>query len=535
MILCLILLLGWVQMSKKGDAPDEIELAIYEKLIGYRSDPIGFMTQVLDVRTDHVWSKMIEVAESVRDHQLTAVPAGHDVSKTYVAARTGVWFKTCFQPSTVITTSPSEYQLKHQLWREIHTCYSGAKVPLGGNMLKLLWDCKPPKETLESLPPHERGQWEKNFIIGFTTSPDTASAYATRMQGWHNKWLLVVLDEVVGIHPLITKAVIESLVVNKRCKVLAIGNPTDPYCWFADICKPDSGWNVVKISVRDTPNYIEDAEVIPTIAGRDYEEGIIKHYGVNSNEHLCRCLGEFPTYAQGVIWGPEIGQLDKNKFIGDYPWDSSAPVYSFGDYGIVYTAIGYFQFIRDTIRMIDYFYDDVGIGIPAICKMWDDLPYNFPKNQGHWGGPDMHPKTGSNRKSLATGRAILTEFKRLGHPMSVCDKHGFDEGIKMARDVFRLIRINSLTCMDFVDAIRQYKFKKNLIYSTDDKPAYSKDPEPTPSCHPADMWRHMTWIYRNQLIIEGTRIGVPEPLVPGYAFKSSDSYNNWNVLTRRKT
>jgi len=502
--------------------------SIYAALLGYQSDPVGFITNVLDVKPEHMWPKMREVIESVRDHQMTAVPAGHSVSKTYSAARIAVWFKACFQPSTVITTAPSDNQVRNQLWREIKTTHSAAKVPLGGKMTKLMWDCIPDKETLESMSPEDRGQWEKNFAIGFSTSPDSISDQATKMHGWHNKYILVILDEAAGILPAIWTAALDALIVNERCKILVIGNPTDPYSNFADVCK-DSDWNVIHVSMRDTPNYIQDREVVPNLADRNYEAKIIKKFGENSNEHLFRCLGEFPTYAQGVIWGPEIGKLDKDGFIGDYPWEPSEPVYSFGDYGTVYTAIGYFQFIRETIRMIDYFYDDIGIGIPAICKMWDNLTYVFAKD-AHWGGPDMHPKTGSNRKSLATGRAILSEFKRLGHPMKVCNKHGFDEGIKMARDVFNLTRINSLTCMDFVDAIRQYKFKKNVRYSTDEKPAYAKDPEPTPSCHPADMWRHMTWIYRNQLVVSGVRIGIPTPLNPTHAIKNADPYGNWHVL-----
>jgi hypothetical protein len=84
--------------------------------------------------------------------------------------------------------------------------------------------------------------------------------------------------------------------------------------------------------------------------------------------------------------------------------------------------------------------------------------------------------------------------------------------------------------MEFVDAIRQYKFKKNVRYSTEEKPAYAKDPEPTPSCHPADMWRHMTWIYRNQLVVSGVRIGIPAPLYPTHAIKNADPYGGWHVL-----
>ena len=81
--------------------------AIYEQFIGYQVDPVGFYVNVLGIPEAHIWSGMRKVAESVAKHQLTAVPAGHSVSKTYGAGRSAVWFKTCFQPSTVVTTAPS--------------------------------------------------------------------------------------------------------------------------------------------------------------------------------------------------------------------------------------------------------------------------------------------------------------------------------------------------------------------------------------------------------------------------------------------
>lgn len=512
----------------------DLEKAINERRIYYQTDPIGFETDVLDVRPDHVWSKMREVAESVRDHQLTAVPACHSVSKTFGAARIAVWFKSCFQPSTVITTAPSDNQVKNQLWREIHTAYASAKIPLGGKMTTLQWNMKPSEKTLEGLPRGQRGDWEKNFAIGFATSPDSATEHATKMQGWHNKYLLVILDEAAGIMLPIWKTILEGLIINERCKVLAIGNPTDPYCKFAEVCRSPR-WNVINISVRDTPNYIEDREIIPNVAGRQFERDIVDEYGDGSNEHKIRCLGEFPTFMEGTIWGPEIGELESNNYIGDFPWDKTAPVYMCGDYGNIYTSIGFFQLIQSTVRMIDYFYDDVGMGVPGICKMLDSKPYNFAKQHGFWLSPDYEPKSGSNRKSLGTGTTILSEFSRLGYYMNVCEKHSFDDGIKTVRGGLSLMRIDN-RCIDFWDSIKQYKFKKNLLMSTVKKPAYSKNPQDTPACHPADMLRYWFWIYRYQLTISDERIGYPEPIAANagmYGDRNPLEYSGGNPINYR--
>ncbi|MHC4157068.1 MAG: hypothetical protein ACYST6_19420 [Planctomycetota bacterium] len=476
------------------------------------------MTDVLDVKPAHVWPKMREVAESVRDNQLTAVPAGHSVSKTYGAGRIAVWFKTCFQPSTVITTAPSDNLVTEQLWREIRSAYQGGggKDYLGGKMTTVKWDLKPSEATLKKLKPEDRADWEKNFAIGFSTSPDSASEHVTKMQGWHNKYLLVILDEAGGIILPIWKTVLSGLIINERCKVLAIGNPTDPYSKFADVCKLTKRWNVINISTHDTPNYLQDAEVVPNLAGRQHERDIIEEYGENSNEHRVRCLGKFPTFAEGTVYGPEIAKMEKDEHYGDYPWDERVPVFTVGDYGSIYTAIGFFQLIKDTLRMVDYFYDDVGVGIPAICKMFESKPYMYYKSQGHWLPPDYHPEHGSNRKSLGSGKSVLSEFGDLGFLMSICEPHSFDGGVKTVRTTLPLTRID-VRCKDFWDSFKQYKFKKNLLYSTDKKPAYSKDPQPGPSNHPADMMRYTSWIYRFQMTRGGVMVGSPLPVaVSGY-------------------
>ncbi|GAF93254.1 unnamed protein product, partial [marine sediment metagenome] len=232
---------------------------IYKQMLAYRANPVGFVTQVLSLPEEYVWRKMVQILNSIRDHQKTAVRAGHSVSKTFTLGRAVPWFKTCFQPSTVITTAPSDNQVRNQLWREIHAAHAGARVPLGGKMTSLMWDVKPSKEVLETLEPAAREAWEKNFAIGFSTSPDSAAEHATKMQGWHNEWLLIAIDEACGILPQIWRTIMEGLVIDERCKVIAIGNPTDPECDFAKACyssdvaanegnttyTSDEGWNVI--------------------------------------------------------------------------------------------------------------------------------------------------------------------------------------------------------------------------------------------------------------------------------------------------
>ena len=312
---------------------DRAIVEIDDKMIAYRDNPVGFLINVLGLPEEFVWSKMREVCNSVRDHQFTLVRACHSVSKTFTSGRLVPWFKMCFQPSTVITTAPSDNQVRNQLWREIHAAYAGSRIPLGGKMTTLMWDVKPNKDTLDMLPPIEREKWEKNFAIGFSTSPDTATEHATKMQGWHNEWVLFLFDEVCAIIPQIWRTVLDGLMIDDHCKLLAIGNPTDPECEFAKACyssdpvkqegsetyTSDMGYNVITISVYDTPNYKEDRRVIPGLAGREYVERIIKKYGPDGDGTRIRVKGLFPQYREGTYYGHQLATANREDRIGDLP------------------------------------------------------------------------------------------------------------------------------------------------------------------------------------------------------------------------
>lgn len=241
----------------------------------YKQDPVGFMVDVLDVEKEHVWDKMQEVIESVRDNQKTAVKAGHSVSKTYLAARMALWYLYCFYPCTVVTTATTYTQVEQILWRDIRLSHAQAKIPLGG---------KPTTTKLELS--------EKWFSIGVSVRPDTVTQQATAIQGYHNENVLIIIDEAAGVHKVIWDA-IDSLIINERCKVLAIGNPTASKGEFVN-CFKNPDFKKLTISVCDTPNFKEDKEIIPGVSGRKFYNDTARKYGKHSNYFKSRVLGEIP-------------------------------------------------------------------------------------------------------------------------------------------------------------------------------------------------------------------------------------------------
>jgi len=491
---------------------------IVKLTLGYRKDPVGFYHDILGMPKKFIWSKMVEVVESVRDNQLTCVRASHSVSKTFGSGRIVPWFKTCFQPSTVITTAPSDNQVRNQLWREIHAAYAGAKVPLGGKMTTLQWDVKPSADILESLPPDQKEQWEKNFAIGFSTSPDSATEHATKMQGWHNKYLLALLDEACGIMPQIWRTVMEGLIIDKNCKMLAIGNPTDPEsefakaCYSSDINKQegseayisDQGFNVITISVFDTPNYKAGKTIIPGLAGRDYAERIIAKYGENGDNTRIRVKGLFPTFKEGTYYGRHLAKARKDNRVGPYKWEETQKVYTFNDTGDMYTGVIFVQFLKKSVRIIDEYWDNEGLGLPNWAKVLQSKPYIY---GGHYVGPEM--KRGTSGR-FQTGKTTMDLSAELGYDMTSILDHSFDDGIEAGRNLWSQLEINE-DCVTFLKAAAGYGKKKNMALSTDDETVYHDSPAKTWHRHLMDAYRHLGMAY-NYEEIGGEVLGFKGPI-----------------------
>lgn len=485
----------------------EQKRAIKQKMLGYQQDPMGFMTNVLSLRPEYVWPKMVEVAEAVRDHKMVAVRAGHSVSKTYTMGRIVAWFKTCWQPSTVVTTAPSDAQVRGQLWREVHAAVAGSKVDLGGKLNTLQWDVKPKDETLATLSPEQREKWEKNFAIGFSTSPDSTSENATKMQGWHNDWVLVVIDEAAGIHPTIWRTAEESLLTDDQCKIVAIGNPTNPDCEFAQACHSsdevlnegnapyisDRGWYVITIAATDTPNYKARKRLIPGLASYEWVQRIIEKYGPDGDGTRFRVKGLFARSKEGTYYGRLLTKARAEKRIGEVPFNPGSKVHTFSDTGDMYTGTLFVQFIGQQIRLIDEYWDYEGLGMPAWAKALQNKPYVY---GSHFVGPDVDPDQGGNARSFQTGKTTMQVASELGFNLTCVCKHSFDDGIEAGRGIWPSVWISKTHCDYTIKALAGYGKKKNAALSTNNETVYHDQPAKTWHRHLADAWRHLAMAYR---------------------------------------
>lgn len=436
-----------------------------------RADYSWFMTHALDVKPEHLWHKMREVNDSVRDNERTAVGAGHGVSKTYGAARIALTFLSCYYPSTVITTAPSEEQVK-TLWREIRTAHTNSRIPLGGKLSTMLLDMQPGTGVI----------W---FAQGLATKPDTVTGEATRLQGRHNIHFLVILEEAAAILPEIWRATRYIGAPFKR--VLAIGNPTSKFGDFPAALK-DPTWNHIQISVKDTPNFKQDKKVIPGVYGRDFEREVRLKYGEDSDEYRVRVLGGISERgAEGAYYSRKMVELGKKGRISDLlDHNPNYPVHIVEDVGYT-TAIGFFQVIETNINFIDY-YEDSGLGIEKYVELFDE----YEKERGYRYGDIFVPcDMDSNATRIITGQTALDTLKRFKFNVKPLPRESrVNEGIERTRQFLDRCRFHKTKCARLIECLEGYHERKNKQMSTEDAPVFTGTPEKDGTDHGADMVRY---------------------------------------------
>lgn len=232
------------------------------------SEPAWWCEHVLG---DTLWSKQVEILESVRDHPRTAVRSCHGSGKTWTASRAAAWFLLTHLNSKVITTAPTFRQVEHLLWSEINALVRRSRYPLGGKCLNTEWKLEP--------------GW---FAFGAATDdPD-------RFQGVHAEGgVLVIIDESGGVPADIWAAVEGNMTNPENCRLLAIGNPTDRSTQFyREFTTP--GTNCITISAMDTPNFNSADVTHPYLITRAWAEDKERRWGIDSPMYKSRVLAEFP-------------------------------------------------------------------------------------------------------------------------------------------------------------------------------------------------------------------------------------------------
>lgn len=253
---------------------------------------------IQDRLREHPWKLQRRVANSVVRCRYTAVPSCHGAGKSWLASRLAAWWIDIHPvgEAFVVTTAPTTHQVETILWREIERAHR--RGGLAGRI------------TSGSVP-----QWKiGNEIVAYGRKP--ADYNPDAFQGIHARYILVIIDEANGVPRVLWDAV-DSLATNASARVLAIGNPDNPGSHFKTVCDPGSGWNIVRISAFDTPNFT--GEDIPSDLGEllvdvDWVEERKKRWGVGSPLWTSKVLGRFPNIASDNLIAPDWIEAAQNRY-----------------------------------------------------------------------------------------------------------------------------------------------------------------------------------------------------------------------------
>lgn len=273
----------------------------------YALDPVGWIQNRAD---GYMHRKLQEIAQSVADNRRTAVPSCHASGKSWLSARLAAWWIDSHPlgQAFVLTTAPTNKQVKAVLWKEMRRAFLSAKLP--GRMNQTEW-------------------WINGEMIAMGRKPSDYDP--TAFQGIHAKYVLLIFDEACGIPEQIYIAG-NSLAANEFSRILAVGNPDDPDSHFSKICKPGSGWNVVPVSAYDTPNFTEEKQIAPqdlldVLTSQIYVDEVIKDMGLDSPIYMSKVLGKFPeNKADGVIPLSWLRACQDEDKVTEYTEDQLLPV-----------------------------------------------------------------------------------------------------------------------------------------------------------------------------------------------------------------
>lgn len=271
----------------------------------YDGDPCGYVDQVLGQQW---WAKQQEVARLLYTPPYRVlVKASHEVGKTHLAGGLVNHAYDSWDPGLVLTTAPTDTQVRDLLWKEVRVQRKKAgRVGFRG----------PKMPRLESA--------ENHWAHGFTARD------ADAFQGRHEEHVLVIFDEAVGVAPEFWEAA-------WTCHThwLAIFNPTDASSQaYAE--ERSGKWHVVTMNGLEHPNIAAELAGKPPpfpaalrlarlqerldkwctpIPAGDHKPGDIE-WPPGSGKWLrpgplaeARILGRWPSQAIDQVWAEAVWDL----------------------------------------------------------------------------------------------------------------------------------------------------------------------------------------------------------------------------------
>lgn len=245
----------------------------------YYWDPHRWVREKLGVT---LWSKQVEILESVFFNRKTSVRSCHGAGKTFVAACAVLAFMFLRTPCKVITSAPTYVQVIDLLWSEIRQLYESKLREIH----KYPWPIAKSKLEVGA-----------NWFARGVSPKDSVN-----FQGFHAPHVLVVLDESPGVRTDVVQGA-ETLESSGDVHVLQIGNPIASSGHFYESFR-DPAYNNIHISYKHTPNFTGEgvpASVADSLISKEWVDERRGKWGEGSTLWQCKVEGAFPEEGEDQI------------------------------------------------------------------------------------------------------------------------------------------------------------------------------------------------------------------------------------------
>ena len=213
-----------------------------------RKHPVDFALNTLRVKP---WHKQRQILEAIAEKRSVAVRSCNGAGKTFTAAVVILWWLMSYDNAIVITTAPSERQVREILWRELRNLYVPIRDIIGGKLTRTRLEFSP-----------------KRYAYGFSTNTED------RFQGFHSGNILVIVDEASGVDEFIFNA-IRGVITARNSKLLLIGNPHGYAGTFYDAFHKDrKQFETIHISAFDLPAFKDQGITEENIKDVEYPDPI---------------------------------------------------------------------------------------------------------------------------------------------------------------------------------------------------------------------------------------------------------------------
>lgn len=263
----------------------------FTPLTEYADGPVGFCRDILGVELTPI---QVAIAESLRDNPRVSVAACYASGKTFLAACLLLWWLYTRTPALVVTTAPTERQVKDLLWRYVRRLHRKAKRKLPGKLLTKRLEID-----------------EEQMAFGF------AGSSGHSVQGIHEaRNVLFMEDEAAGMRTDLLED-FEGITASADSRHLKIGNPTSdsgPFYDSHENPKVSKEWVPFSISAEDTPNVIAGETVVPGLVEKSWVERIRATYGEDSPFWTAKVLGKFVKASGQKVVPPEWRDLARQRW-----------------------------------------------------------------------------------------------------------------------------------------------------------------------------------------------------------------------------